>query len=416
MDQSPIDMDERARAILRGNDRGGYTIPTSGLYPYQWNWDSAFAAWGFSTFDIDRAWTELETLLSGQWASGMVPHIIFHKDDPGYFPGPDVWSTGTTPATSGITQPPVAATMARLVLEADPSQIDRARALYPKLYAWHAWFMEHRLRDGLICVTHPWESGRDNCPDWDIGMAGVDGSGVGTYQRRDTGHVDASMRPTKAEYDRYVAILEFGRSVGWDATQIMDNGPFLMADPGTHFILMRANADLAALAALLGEDAGDLAEWQDVLRAGAEGIWNPDLQAYDARDMHSGAFAGVLGTGAFTAYIADASKPALDAHLARNWDAVRYGLPSSDPEGPFFEPQRYWRGPMWPFLNALIALGLRDSGRADQAERLRRETAEAIKAGGFNEYFDPLDGTPCGGKDFTWTAAVWLTWAGQEDV
>ncbi|MEM1233390.1 MAG: hypothetical protein AAGH70_04620, partial [Pseudomonadota bacterium] len=111
----PIDMDERARAILRGNDRGGYTVPTAGLYPYQWNWDSAFAAWGFSTFDVDRAWTELETLFSGQWDTGMVPHILFHKDDPGYFPGPDVWATGTEPASSGITQPPVAATMARMV-------------------------------------------------------------------------------------------------------------------------------------------------------------------------------------------------------------------------------------------------------------------------------------------------------------
>jgi hypothetical protein len=42
-------LDKQARKILRGNDRGGYTVPTSGLYPYQWNWDSGFAAWGFST-------------------------------------------------------------------------------------------------------------------------------------------------------------------------------------------------------------------------------------------------------------------------------------------------------------------------------------------------------------------------------
>ncbi|MEM6729878.1 MAG: hypothetical protein AAF618_15340, partial [Pseudomonadota bacterium] len=150
--EKPIDMDDRARAILRGNDRGGYTIPTSGLYPYQWNWDSAFAAWGFSTFDVDRAWTELETLFSGQWDTGMVPHILFHKDDPGYFPGPGVWATGTTPPSSGISQPPVAATMARLVLEADPTQTARARALFPKLMAWHAWFMEHRVRDGMTCI------------------------------------------------------------------------------------------------------------------------------------------------------------------------------------------------------------------------------------------------------------------------
>ena len=404
-----MDLDERARAILRGNDRGGYTVPTEGLYPYQWNWDSAFAAWGFSTFDPARAWVELETLMSGQWTRGMVPHILFHRDDPGYFPGPEVWRSGTTPPSSGITQPPVAAIMARLVLAADPGGRDRAAALWPKLLAWHRWFMAHRVREGAVCVTHPWESGRDNCPDWDVGLAGVDGSGVGPYQRRDTGHVDASMRPTAAEYDRYVALVEWGRAAGWDAARIVSDGPFLMADPGTHFVLMRANEDLAAMGRDLGMEVAEIEGWAPVLRAGCDHLWNDALGAYDARDMRTGRFAGVLGSGAFLAYLAGMGRPELDAHLERVWGAVSYGLPSSDPEAVHFDARRYWRGPMWPFLNALIAMGLPPG----PAERLRRETAAAIEAGGFNEYFDPTDGTPCGGADFTWTAAVWLTWAGR---
>ncbi|MEM8850188.1 MAG: hypothetical protein AAGE03_09150 [Pseudomonadota bacterium] len=409
-----MELDDKARAILTGNDRGGYTIPTAGLYPYQWNWDSALAAWGFATFDLDRAWTELETLFSAQWANGMVPHIIFHASDPGYFPGPDVWATGTMPPTSGITQPPVAATMARLVWEAGPQAgRDRVAALYPKLLAWHRWFMAHRVKDGAVCVTHPWESGRDNCPDWDIGMAGVDASGVGPYERRDTGHVDASMRPTKAEYDRYVAILEFGRSVGWDADKIMADGPFLMADPGTHFILMLANADLAQIARDLGEDPAEIEAWNKALTQGFETLWNPELGAYDARDMRSGRFANILGSGAFLAYGVGAARLELDAHLDRIWDAVHYGIPSSDPEASHFDARRYWRGPAWPFLNALLARSFALAGKTEAAERLRRDTAAMIEKGGFNEYFDPRDGTPCGGKDFTWTAAVWLTWAGR---
>ena len=115
-----MQLDDQARMILTRNDRGGYTVPTAGLYPYQWNWDSAFAAWGYSTFDVDRAWLELETLFSGQWDDGMVPHIIFHRRESGYFPGPEVWATGRTPPTSGISQPPVAAILVRRVFEADP--------------------------------------------------------------------------------------------------------------------------------------------------------------------------------------------------------------------------------------------------------------------------------------------------------
>ncbi|MEX0286882.1 MAG: hypothetical protein AB3N23_19940, partial [Paracoccaceae bacterium] len=169
-----ISLDAQARDILKLNDRGGYTVPTEGLYPYQWNWDSAFAAWGFALFDIDRAWIELETLMSGQWPSGMVPHILFHADDPGYFPGPDVWGTdGIGPVrSSGISQPPVAASFARAVYDQAPEAgLLRLRMLFPKLMEWHRWFMTWRLADGRIFITHPWEAGRDNGPDGDAALA-----------------------------------------------------------------------------------------------------------------------------------------------------------------------------------------------------------------------------------------------------
>jgi hypothetical protein len=406
------DLNEQARAILRGNDRGGYTVPTAGLYPYQWNWDSAFAAWGFASFDIDRAWTELETLFSGQWADGMLPHIIFHKDDPGYFPGPGVWATSTSPATSGITQPPIAAIMARLIWDSDPEAgRTRIAALYPGMLAWHRWWAEFRCTHGPAAITHPWESGRDNCPDWDIGMANVDGSQAGTYTRRDTGHVDPSMRPGKADYDRYIAMVKFGLSTGWDQARIVAEGPFLMADPGITFMLLRAHRDLAAIGRDLGEDVTEIEGWAAALEAALPRIWNDEVGHWDARDLRTGDFAGVLGSGAFLGYLAGATRPELDAHLERVWSKVRYGVPSADPEAGIFEPRRYWRGPTWPVVNSLIALGLTDMDRAEAAERLRRETEDMIRAGGFYEYFDPIDGTPCGGADFTWTAAIWLTWA-----
>jgi len=53
-----IDVDavtQRAIDVLKTNDRGGYTIPTDGLYPYQRNWDSAISALGIAEFDLDHA-------------------------------------------------------------------------------------------------------------------------------------------------------------------------------------------------------------------------------------------------------------------------------------------------------------------------------------------------------------------------
>jgi hypothetical protein len=76
----------------------------------------------------------------------------------------------------------------------------------------------------------------------------VDPSGVAPYQRKDTSHVDAAMRPTSFEYDRDMKLVEFGVGGGWDHTPIMREGPFAVADLGITLLLMRADRDLRYLA------------------------------------------------------------------------------------------------------------------------------------------------------------------------
>ena len=57
-------------------------------------------------------------------------------------------------------------------------------------------------------------------------MAAIDPVGVGEYTRRDTGHVDPSMRPTKADYDRFIWLVQKGRAIGWDAEKLAGNHAF----------------------------------------------------------------------------------------------------------------------------------------------------------------------------------------------
>ncbi len=405
-------LDVQARDILRLNDRGGYTVPTAGLYPYQWNWDSAFAAWGFATFDIDRAWQELETLFAGQWRTGMVPHILFYQIDPDYFPGPDVWGGVGPIPSSGISQPPVAASIARWIYEMDPAiGRERMAALFNKMVDWHQWFMDWRLDQGAVCITHPWEAGRDNTPDWDGAMAGIDPTGVGDYHRRDTSHVDQSMRPKKYDYDRYLWLVQLGHRLKWDDANWQSENPFRVADPTMTFILLRAQRDLAALGRALGEDVATIEATIPILKAGAASLWNPHLKSYDARDVKSGKWANCVSNASFLNWYAGIENPAMIEQFDRIVSLCRYPVPSHDPASPHFDAKRYWRGPTWGMMNAMIGMGLKEFGYTERAQALRCATRDVIANHGFAEYFDPLTGEPAGGQSFTWTAAIWLAWA-----
>jgi hypothetical protein len=414
-------LDASARKILQDNDRGGYTVPTGGLYPFQWNWDSCLVALGWAAFDEARAWQEIETLFSAQWDDGMLPHIVFHRPDPGYFPGPEVWRTGRTPATSGITQPPVAASCVRRILEhaRDPAGAEAAaRRLFPKLFAFQRWF--HRVRDpgdlGLVATLHPWETGMDNSPAWDEALARIDvASDLEPYTRRDTQHVAAAERPTSAEYDRYMILVQLYRSHDY-GPDIVQLAPFRVADVATNCILLRADRDLLWLADRLGVEAprDQIAGWIGRAEAAFARFRDPATGLWRSYDLRVDAPVPTATHAGFLAFWAGVGDPALADRLEAWLAGTRYGLASVRADDPRFERRRYWRGPIWAITNFLIGEGLAESGFEGLARRLRDDTAGLIAEHGFFEYFDPLDGRGCGGDRFSWTAAMWLAWAGQQ--
>ncbi len=170
---------KKAKEILKVNSTSGHTKPSQDLYPHQWNWDSGFIAIGYSWYDQKRAIKEIRSLFDAQWTNGMVPQIVF---DPkylgGYFPEPDFWqaeSSGKVPEgklTSGITMPPIHATVCRLIFERAEDSAEAKvflKEIYPKLKKSHRYLYTCRdpKGEGLVCIRHPWESGVDNSPVWD---------------------------------------------------------------------------------------------------------------------------------------------------------------------------------------------------------------------------------------------------------
>ena len=429
-----MNFSDQARAVLRANDRGGYTLPTAGLYPFQWNWDASVTALGWMTFDPARAWEELRWLFKGQWRGGpndgFVAHINFHAPSDSYFPGPDEWGTDGAPGTedlgstrtSSISQPPLHATLVRWMwMRAAAPGGDLANqalarkqvaALLPKLLAHHRWW--YRARDpqcsGLVVNIHPWETGMDNSPAWDAPLAHVPQT-TRAYTRRDLGHVDASMRPPRSFYDRVVYLMDFNRAQNFDPAAIMAACPYRVHDIGIISILQRASIDLAALCDAFGLEAGADEMRGHVRRTheAVQALWSTRWRQYVSRDAVNGALlevptsAGLLG--AYAGFANDVSAT-VDQWLAE----TPYGLPSTRSSYPGFEPLRYWRGPVWQHMNMLIEAGLREQGREQQAQAIRSRSRQLFLASGFHEYYDPLTGAGLGGKSFSWTAATYLHW------
>jgi hypothetical protein len=413
------DLTATAQSILRQNDRGGYTVPTARLYPFQWNWDSAFVAMGFATFDEPRAWQEISLLLRGQWADGLIPHIVFHAPSDDYFPGPDVWHTRHTIPTSGIPQPPVLASAARLLV--DHAQ-DRAlaeaemAAIYPALLRNHRWWQTARdpQGTGLVATLHPWETGMDNSPSWDSPMARVATDTRTVIRRRDTTHIAPEMRPRAEDYQRFIHLVDHYSALAWDPARMFATAPFKVADIGTNAILLRAERDLLALSERFGtvsdsrEIAARIARQTTAIAAqwsASHGIFlSRDLLAHTPIDSATSAGFLPLWAGCVT----QDQLAGLGATLDHWQTLVKRLVPSFNPADARFEPRRYWRGPVWHVVNWMIAEGFRAAGDLPHATRILDDTLADVVDAGLDEYFDPRDGAGLGGRDFSWTAAIYL--------
>jgi Glycosyl hydrolase family 63 C-terminal domain len=429
------DLRVSAENVLRHNDNGGYTVPSRATYPHQWNWDSALAALGWAELDAARAWREFETLAGARDGEGMIPHIAFHTRVPDqvngrlrgalttvarpyarYLPGPRWWGRRLSAdgrRISGITQPPLAATCARLLFERHPDE-PRARALLGPLLGWHRFLLEERdpRGTGEPVLIHPWESGRDNAVEWDAPLWRVMPE-VTVVHRRDTHSVDAAERPSDEHYRRFLTLVRRGTRVDWAQSRLARGGAFRVLDPGFSAILARACSDLAWLAEQLGE--GRIAEESHAAadrvagalrsRADADGLIRP-------LDMTDETTLGVTSAGSALALLA----PGLGSEhvtpvrnlVTSGGLASPYGVRSLDRTHPDRSSRNYWRGPVWTNVTWLSALALEDYGDPVAAAKLRFRMMEAIEGGGIREYFVPDSGRGLGARDFAWTAALCL--------
>jgi len=411
----------------------GFTIPTKRLYPFQWNWDSGFTALGISHFSIDKCILELQSLFSGQWENGMIPHIIFHSEnETTYFPNHDFWSpevnsgAPSKPKTSGITQPPVHGFVLETILDKYPDNqrlVEFAKEIYPKIVASHRFFYTSRdpEREGLAYIYHPWESGRDNSPLWDTSMDRIiiDKSKLPRYKRKDTALSSSAERPTSDQYDRYVYLLELGKKYNYDDIGIFKESPFLVQDTLINSVLIKSNHSLINLGKRFGFDTIEIEEWQQqAIPAFRQKLWDESTQcfvAYDTRADEQISHKEVGGVATIFSEIPNQKQgDAINNYILSLHNRGFYTCPSFDVDSPLFDSKRYWRGPIWPQMNWLIHKGLKQHGYNQSADIVKGDLLELVDRLGFYEYFESnkskVDSLTqgYGGGDFSWTAACVL--------
>jgi hypothetical protein len=372
-----------AERVLRGNwlegERGGvrfaYTRPSPGRYPWQWYWDSCFAAIVWRRFDPARARLELETLLAAQRPDGFIGHTVFWNR-PVALPRLLFYNVERRGAfTTETIQPPLLAWAWRIAV-GDP-------AGEPRIAAQADWLARERDLDGdsLLWIIQPDESGLDASPKFDP---------VWGWR--------ANARPG------FPLLVHSNRRQGFDARRIRDRGGPLLCE-------VVVNVLWALSLRALGRPS--------ITPALVSRLWD-ERSGLFLDEVHGSGRRPVVATWAALAPLALPDLPEgigrrlVEEHLldpARFWTPV--APPSVSVAEPSYEPaarpgliRRYWRGPTWVNSAWLVWLGLRRLGYEAEAGRLARALAAAVASQGLHEYYDPRDGAGQGAVDFAWSALV----------
>jgi len=426
------DIREVCLEVLKENDRGDHTSPAK-LYPHQWLWDSCFIAIGLRHSDPDRAAKEIANLVHGQWANGMIPHMIFSPKRE-YHLDRDTWRSWLSPfapdklATSGITQPPVIAEAVVKVGQKMKASNRKEfyRYMYEPLVEYHEWLYAERdpHKEGLTLQIHPNEVGMDNTPPWvdqlyehnrPWWIAAIEKlhlDSVVNLLRRDTRRVSPGQRISNMEALMLWDVVRRLRRKHYDIDKILHRSLFCTEDIMFNSILIRSNTQLRAIADYLHRKLPDeLLVSMKTTEKALEELYDEATGQYYSRDFitHKLIMQPTIATfmplyaGTISKERATRLVEVLKNHK-QFW--LHHPVPSVPLSSPFFSAERYWQGPTWVNTNWLIIEGLRRYNFTELADDLQAKTVSMVTSAGPYEYFSPIDGKGLGADNFSWTAAL----------
>lgn len=206
---------------------------------------------------------------------------------------------------------------------------------------------------------------------------------------------------------------QHGNDSGWDNATTFDHDRVIESPDLAAFLIIQLDV-LADLADELGTGDGDV--WRahrDRVRAALLDQLHDDdgffaIGALSGRRSKRSSLLTLLPVLA-----ADRLPDEIGAALA---DDIGRHLtpwgPSTQPtDTPEYDPDGYWRGPIWAPSTMLIEDGLRRAGHTDVADVISSRFRALCERSGFAENFDAVTGEGLRDRAYTWTASVYLVFA-----
>ena len=305
-------------------------------------WDTYFAAWMAGVENRELAYANAIAITDEATEKGFIPNVVHASG----FKSHD----RSEPPVGSITVQALCDRFGETVL---------AKQLFDALLNWNRWWAENRDKDGYLCWgSDPYEPRHGHY--WEL-------NGVN---------------------ERFGGSLESGL----DNSPMYDDVPFdkeshllLMADVGLMGLYIADCNALADLAERIGrsEEAAELKSRADTYTEKLKGMWCEKTGLFLNKNLATGEYGSRLSPTHFYPLIArvatqEQAERMINEHFFNPeefWG--EWIMPSIARNDPAYPDQDYWRGRIWPPMNFLAYLGIRNYD-LPEARKAIVEKSEAL--------------------------------------
>jgi hypothetical protein len=335
---------------LWNEEYGGYCL---------FGWDNFFLAYMTSLYSRDLAIANLIEHLRGATDEGFIPND----------------NRGNGSKSFDRSQPPVGSIMVREIYKKF-SERWLLEVTFDDLLQWNRWWLKRRLNDGLLSY--------------------------GSHEAENPFFEPATRSKRTAGYES-----------GMDDSPMYEGVPFNknkntleLQDVGLTSLVIADSLALVEMAEILGREmeAAELRERAAFLSRNLEQLWDEEAGLYLNRRSDTGRLSHRLSPTLFYPLLAgvpdsDRTQRMVTEHLT-NPDEFwgDWVIPSIARNDADFEKQRYWKGAVWPPLNFLTYLSLRQAWFRDEASQLADKSlalllSEWQRQGYVSENYSAITGT-----------------------